>query len=431
MLIRRALVGFFMAAMAVAQPGGMAVLANADDQNQARSPQVVLDWNLNAVNAVRRSSPTKFQTEGLVYMSYVQAAVYDAVTKIAGRYEPYHAFQADPGGASLQAAVISAAYNTLVAYLGDPGLVLTTKYDSDLAALPDAGKAAGIAVGKAASDDIVALRAHDGRNAPVTTPYGTGPLAPGIWVFAPPPSAQSAQTPWVAFMQPFMLRSSSQFRADPPPSLTAEEWVTDYNEVKDFGAANSSVRTPAQTAIGQFWNANVINQYNQAFRDFAAAHTMDLIDTARVLAMGNLVGTDALIGCFDSKYFYTFWRPVTAIRNADITGNPATVADPSWSPLLTTPNHPEYPAAHGCLTAAEAEVFSAVLGTDEIDVDIPGVTGANLPTSRHYVQAQDLRTEIVNARVWAGLHYRGSGEAGVEIGRQVANWSLARYFQKE
>ena len=397
----------------------------------APSAQVVLDWNLNAVTAVRSSTPTKFQTEGLIYMSYVQAAVYDAVTKIAGRYEPYHSFAGDAAGASPDAAVISAAYNALVAYLGDPGGVLLAKYDASLAALPSVGKAKGITVGQAAAADVVSLRANDGRNAPDATPYGTGPLAPGVWVFAPPPSLQSAQTPWVAFMQPFLLRSSSQFRAEPPPALSSAEWAAEFNEVKAYGAVNSSVRTPEQTAIAQFWNANVINADNQALRDLAASREMDLVETARLLAMGDLVETDALIACFDSKYAYTFWRPVTAIRNAAIDGNPATTPDPNWTPLLTTPNHPEYPAAHGCATVALADAMAAALGTEHINVDIPGATGGGttLTTSRHYDTVHDLEREIVNARVWAGLHYRGSGEAGVELARDVARWALHRYFR--
>jgi hypothetical protein len=162
----------------------------------------------------------------------------------------------------------------------------------------------------------------------------------------------------------------------------------------------------------------------------AKTHGMDLVDTARLLAMTNLVVTDALIACFDSKYEFTFWRPVTAIQNAQIAGNPATTADPKWTPLLLTPNHPEYPAAHGCDTAASSEVFAAVLGTRHINIDVRGAVGDpnTLATTRHYSTVETLQTEIVNARVWAGLHYRTSGQAGVELGRDVARWALQRFF---
>ncbi|HEV2235160.1 MAG TPA: vanadium-dependent haloperoxidase [Ktedonobacterales bacterium] len=395
------------------------------------SAQVVLDWNINAVSAVRSSVPTKIQIEGLVYMAYTQAAVYDAVTKIAGRYAPYHDFTADPTGASVEAAVISAAYHTLVAYLGDPGLVLQGKYTAALAALPAAGKAEGIAVGQAASDDIVALRAHDGRNAVITTPYGKGPLAPGLWIFAPPPSGQVPVTPWMAFMQPFMLQSATQFRVAPPPALTSTLFADDFNELKAFGSKTSTVRTPEQTAVAFFWAANVINQEEQALRDMTSTHHFDLVDTARALAMGSLVESDAGIACWDSKYFYQFWRPITAIQNAGLTGNPDLTADPTWTPLGITPAHPEYPSAHGCLTGASAEVYANLLHTERINVDIPGAQGgaSTLTTSRHFDTVHDLDAEIMDARVWIGFHYRNSVRVGVDLGQDVANWDLARYFQ--
>jgi hypothetical protein len=396
------------------------------------SPQVVLDWNLNAVLAVRSAAPTKLQAEGLVYMAYAQAAVYDAVTKIAGRYVPYHDFAAETEGASVEAAAVSAAYNTLVAYLGDPGLVLKGKYDASVAALPDAGKAAGIAVGKAASDDLVAFRTGDGLHAIIPTPYGqcTVNCPPGLWVFAPPPAPQVAAVPWLAFMRPFMLESPSQFRADPPPSLLSEEYTRDFNEIKAYGAKDSTVRTPEQTAVALFWLAHIVNQFNQAYRDFISAHGLDLVDAARVLAMGSLVASDASIACFDTKYAYQFWRPITAIRNAGITGNPDTMADPSWTPLALTPQHPDYPSAHGCDAGAMGEVFAAVLGTKEINVDIPGAQGGaiTLTTSRHYQNVRDLQREMLNARVWVGYHFRGSVEEGISLGQKVARWSLRRYF---
>ena len=193
--------------------------------------------------------------------------------------------------------MIAASYNTLVFYLGDPGGVLATKYAAAIAALPaDASTAHGIAVGQAAAADIEALRANDGRNAIISTPYGQGPAAPGLWVFAPPPSLQSAQTPWLAFMQPWTLTSAAQFRTPPPPALESAQYATDLNETRAYGALNSAVRTPEQTAIAYFWNANVINQYNQTLRDVATQHGMDLVDAVHLLAMGMMVTADAGIG---------------------------------------------------------------------------------------------------------------------------------------
>ena len=415
---------------------GLAHATQAPHSQAPVSAQVALDWNANAVDAVRAArtldgvpagSPPRalFQPEGLLYLSYVQAAVYDAVTHLDHRYQPYHRFIANPSNASLQAAVIAASYNTLVFYLGDPGGGLATKYATAIAALPvDKSTAQGITVGAAAAADIEALRANDGRNAIVTTPYGQGPAAPGLWVFTPPPSLQFAATPWLAFMRPWTLQSAAQFRAPPPPALDSVQYATDLNETRTYGAVNSAVRTPEQTAIAYFWNANAINQYNQTLRDVAIQHGMDLVDTARLLAMGMIVTADTGMACFDSKYHYQFWRPVTAIRND------ATAPDPTWTPLVATPNHPEYPSAHGCLTSALAAVVAHALGTDAIDVTIPGATGGgtNLTTTRHYATVQEVNNQIIDARVWIGFHYRNSVVAGEDLGTSVADWALQRYF---
>jgi hypothetical protein len=398
-------------------------------------PQAALDWNLIAVNTVRAAAPAKYQLESTIYMTYVQAAVYDAVTAIQGRYVPYHRFGVSAPGASARAAVAAAAYTTLSYYFPAQAPALTSAYTDylnvTLAAVRPAAKAAGVAVGAAAAADLIATRWGDGRDAAATTAFGVAPQAPGVWVFAPLPSLQSAQTPWAATMRPFMLESASQFRAPAPPALSSPEYAQQLNEVETLGSSSSTARTPEQTAVAQFWNAFVINQDNQMYRDLATKHGFDLVDTVRLLAMGNMTEADAGIACFDSKYHYLLWRPIMAIRGADKDGNAATAANPAWTPLLTTPNHPEYPAAHGCVTAAVADVLQTALKTNTIDVDIPGSTGGanTLTTSRHYKTVDDLRKEIVEARIWAGLHYRGSGVAGVELGNQVAQWTLKRFFQ--
>jgi hypothetical protein len=398
-------------------------------------PQTALDWNTIAVNTVRAATPAKFQIEGLIYMSYVQAAVYDAVTAINGRYAPYHDLGLNARGASPRAAVAAAAYTTLSYYFPAQAQSLASTYTNYIAdtlkLIPLKAKFAGVAVGAAAAQDMIVSRIGDGRDAPVSTPFGVAPQPMGTWVFAPPPSIQSAQTPWVAALRPFLLDDASQFRAAPPPALTSPEYARGVTETMTMGGAASTARTAAQTAIGQFWNANVINQYNQLFRDTATKHEFDLVDTVRLLAMGNMVGADAGIGCMDSKYHYLLWRPISAIRNADLDGNAATTAAAGWTPLLVTPNHPEYPAAHGCVTSAEAEVLRDVLKTNDIQIDMAGATagGTTLTTSRHYATVDDLEKEIVDARVYAGLHYRFSGEAGVALGKQVAQWDLEHGFQ--
>ena len=215
----------------------------------------------------------------------------------------------------------------------------------------------------------------DGRDASVSTAFGVAPQAPGTWVFAPPPSAQSAQTPWLANGRRFVLDTPDQFRAPAPPAITSPEYATDLNETEKMGSATSTARTAAQTATALFWNANVINQYNQVYRDVATSHNFDLVDTVRLMAMGNMVAADAGIACMDSKYHYLYWRPITAIRGAGLDDNAGTTADPAWSPPITTPNHPEYPSAHGCVTAAVTGVLTSVLKTSDINIDVPAATG--------------------------------------------------------
>jgi hypothetical protein len=391
-------------------------------------PDSVLTWNTYAVNAVRASSPTKFQTDGMVYMSYVQAAVYDAVTKLEGRYEPYHdfAFAVVPG-ASTQAAVAAAARTILDNYLPDQQAVVDAEYTAYIATLTG-DVADGVAVGEAAAQDIIALRTGDGLNAATPSYGGNGPILPGQWQLQP---GQKVQTPWLATMRPFLLEQASQFRAEPPPALDSGRYAKDLNETEAYGALNSSVRTPEQTAIAYFWVGNNINQYNQTMQSVVAQHGMDLVDAAHLLAMGELVATDAGIACYDSKFFYQFWRPITAIRNADKDGNPDTTADPAWQALLGLPGHPEYPSQHGCFTAGFTDALAAALHTKHLDVTMPG--GANgssvLTTTQHFDTVEDIQKQVVDARVWLGFHFRNSVEQGERIGNNVADWELRRYFQ--
>jgi hypothetical protein len=266
---------------------------------------------------------------------------------------------------------------------------------------------------------------------------------PGVWRLTPPFAAP--QTPWVGQMRPFVLQSLDQYLPDPPPSLQSGEWVEAFNETKGYGALNGSGRTDEQTFIARFWSAHVVRQYNRVGRDIADARGLGLLQTARLAAMINLVGADALMSTFNAKYHYLFWRPVTVIDPTAVTfdgfgpvpgyddGNLATVEQTGWRPLMTTPNHPEYPSAHGTITSAVAEVLITFLGTNQINLDIHGFDPAgppgNLSAVRHFDMPNDLRQEIINARLWAGFHYRFSTVAGVVLGRQIANFDLRHAFQ--
>jgi hypothetical protein len=414
--------------LAVAVTASLSVASAKTPKPVTVPPDAVLIWNTNTVNAVRASTPTKFQTDGMVYMSYVQAAVYDAVTKISGRYEPYHDFTvAVAPDASVQAAVAAAARTTLDYYLPDRQPVVDDQYTAYIASL-SGNVAGGVAVGEAAAQDIIAFRTGDGLKAATPSYGGIGPILPGQWQLQP---NQSVQTPWLATMRPFLLEQASQFRIGPPPSLTSHRYARDLNETEAYGALNSTVRTPEQTAIAYFWVGNNINQYNQTMQGLVAQHGMDLVDAAHLLAMGEIVATDAGIACYDSKFFYQFWRPITAIRNADKDGNPDTTPDPAWQALLGVPGHPEYPSQHGCFTAGFSDALATALHTKHLDVTMPGGEGGSpvLTTTQHFNDVDDIQDQVVDARVWLGFHFRNSVEQGEKLGNDVARWELKRYFK--
>ena len=413
------------------------------------SGNTVQQWNKIAEDTVVGSGA--FQGEGYIYMAYTAAAVYDAVVAIQGGFEPYGPSITAPPGASVDCAVIEAGYRTLVNYFPSQAGTLGALYAEALSnfggCTGDGG--AGTAVGLQAANDIITLRTGDGRLTPIgtTSPFPTLPPAAGVWRLTPP--FLPPQTPWVGNVRRFSLESVDQFLPDPQPSLQSDEWVDAFDQTKAYGALTGSLRSDEQTFIAKFWSANVIRQYNRVGRDIAATRGLSLLDTARLAAMINLVAADAMMSMHHAKYHYLFWRPVTSINGSlDATavtndgfgpvpgyddGNPATVEQAGWRPLLTTPNHPEYPSAHSTLTSAMAEVFRTFLGTSHIDLDIHGFDPAgptgNLNAVRHFDMPNDLRQEVMNARIWAGLHYHFSCVAGVALGRQVANFDLRHAFQ--
>ena len=415
-LVKYAICLLLMTVLVVAI-GGQTVMVRA----APAGPQSVISWNTITLRTVvtvgGQPPPVSF-----VYAGYVQAAVYNAVVAIEGGYQPYKSQLASQPGASVDAAVAAAAHGVLLHYFPVQQAALDSDYATSLAAIPDgSAKTAGVSVGKAAADELIALRQGDGLNANIG--FTMPAPAPGVWQL---PAGVNPQAPWMSKLRPFMLNAPDQFRPGPPPDLSSTEWSTEYNEVLLYGRRDSAVRTPEQTTIARFWSSAPLVQYNLAFQQIAISRGLSAIETARLMAMGDMVGADALIGCFDAKYHYLFWRPAFAIPLGDTDGNPDTVGDPTFVPLLATPAHPEYPSAHGCATSAEAEVFADFLGTQHINVDIPStVPGID---ARHFAAANDLRAEIINARVWAGIHYRESVVTGVNLGRKVAHWTLQRYF---
>lgn len=415
MCVMLLIAAFPVAAIAQTSPNELA---------QTASPDSVLNWNAIA-QRVTIQVARQFPQQAMVYISYVQAAVYNAVVAIEGRYEPFKINLAQRPGASIDAAVAAAAYTVLSHYFPAQQAALDADYAASLAAIPDgAAKDAGIAVGQESAAAIIALRENDGREADIGFVMPTP--APGVWQL---PAGVAPQTPWLSQMQPFTLRSHDQFRPGPPPALTSRWWAVNYYEVRKYGGSNSVDRTAEQTDVARFWTMHPAAQYNAAFQQVVTDRELDAVQAARLLAMGNLIGADALIACFDAKYHYLFWRPQFAIPQGDTDGNPYTAGDPAWTPVGTTPAHPEYPSAHACLTAAEAEMFAGFFGTRQIEIDIASTVPNLLQPTRHYERVNDLVREIIGVRIWIGFHYRDSMLTGVNMGRKVAYWALARYFR--
>jgi len=389
--------------------------------------------NLNGQNAVVRwngiasttivSNGKQASVSSGVWFAYVHLAVYDAVNAIDPRFQPY-VYEGDAqAGASQDAAVAAAAHRVLVHYFSAQQPSLDAQFNSFLGAIPDSpgNVAAGVAIGEEAAQALIAARASDGllANVPYTPLYGTGFWQPTPPLFGPP------LTPWLAKMQPFTMLSADQFLPEEgPPALNSQEWIDDYNQVKALGAANSAIRTPAQTEIGRFWTEHTGQQFARAFRNLATQKALSTSDTARLMAMLWTGFADAGIGCWNAKFSFNFWRPVTAIRAGG--GNPDLVGDPNWSPLGSTPSHPEYPAAHGCGTGAVATILSRYFGTQHLSFSVDSLVTGKV---HNFDSTNDLIEEVEQARIYAGFHYHHSVAQGRRLGVKVAHHMLSNFFK--
>ncbi len=409
--------------------------------NYANSPLVsnsVVEWNTIAQNILQPSGMSGMTMTGpsmsaaFVYLAYIQGAVYNALVAIEGGYTPYNsALVADPA-ASRDAAVAAASYRMLLYFLqrfpSDATLAMVTnKYNAAIAAIVDAPAniTAGVAVGEAAAAEMIALRTGDGLLAPST--YVVPAPGPGVWEpnVMPDGTVVPPMDPWMANLQPFLRASSSQYRAAPPPALDDPAYLADLAEVRDWGGAVSTLRTAEQTAVATFWTTNMVIQTNAAYRQIAESRALNLLDTARLMALGNMVASDSLVYTFDTKYTYSFWRPTTAIRHTNPDGSYSATVLNTWMPALPTPNFPEYVAGHGSFMSSQAEVYAQIFGTDQIEIDLSSTATG---TMRHYATATDLRNEVIDARTWGGMHFRSSTVQASVQGQQLVLDAVATYF---
>jgi len=400
----------------------------ADTQPAAASTSgtAVLDWNARAAQLiVGPGGAGKIPAVGLIDLAIVHTAVYDAVNAVEGfPFRTYAVRAVVPGPASGEAAVAAAGRGTLIALYPARGTDIEAWYAESLAGIPDGEKKTnGISVGEQAAAGILALREHDGRND--GTPIVEPPAAPGVWVRTPPAFAAPA-TPWVRSVTPWNLEHPAQFRPGPPPHLSTARYRRDYQETRLFGGAAGGRATAKQQDVGRFWGDQPMLQWNRAWRGIVLAKNLSGMDAARFFAMVSTATSDSLIACWDAKYEYLFWRPVTAIRAGG--GDPRLPGDPSWSSLVTTPNHPEYPGAHGCLSGASTSAMRRFFETDSFSFTIDSTVAGLLTPVRSYDSFSQAIDEVIDARVWGGMHYRSSSETGARMGKKVARLA-ARAFR--
>jgi membrane-associated phospholipid phosphatase len=405
----------------------------------AAPPDEIANWNqmLFRMGLVGATSPLIVTRVAAI----VQGAVFDAVNGIEPRYAPVHVPPAAPAGASQEAAAVQAAYVTLLALYPTQKSALDARLAVSLASIgtreSSAAIASGIAWGQTVANAILTWRSTDGF-APAPPPFlgGTGV---GEWRPTPPAFAPGA-APQFAYMTPWVISAPGQFRPAGPPALTSARYTMDFNETKSMGSMTSATRTPDQTIFAWLWASSTASylwnhvalSLMERERDSSddegrhGRHHNSTLENARLLALLNLAIADAAIGCWEAKYTYVFWRPVTAIPLADTDGNPATIADPTWMPLFATPAHPEYPSGHSCVSGAAGGVLAHYFGERthfSVTSDVmPGVV-------RSFDSFSKALEEVQNARIFAGIHFRSATHDGEVLGESVAGYVLENALQ--
>ena len=417
----------------------VAVLAVLGAPAAASAADPVMEWNLIAQTQTIPLRPTAHgESRG---MAMVAGAMYDAVNAIERGHAPYlvdpEAIGAQPWF-SQEVAAVTAAHDVLVALAPAQQGSLDAQYATTMAGITDAFKSEGAAVGAAAARAMLDVRQDDGFLAPFDFGLVIGP-DPGDW--RPVTPAAVDPDAWVGNEKPFLIERPDQFRSDGPNALTSKAYTRDFDEVKELGAIDSATRTADETAAAVFWQSPPIALWNGVARDLAGRYDLDAADQARLYAMIDLAAADGAISCWNDKWYWHFWRPRAAIREADTDGNPATIADPNWeslfapatqtTPPLSTPPFPDHPSGHGCVSGATIHAFQDFFGTDKVEFDVVGsrsLDGVPIPP-RHFDRFSRALEEVIDARVWGGIHFRTADVQGAVIGKKVAHWMDKHYFR--
>ena len=386
---------------------------------------VVVDWNIIALKTTAAAPfNPPLETRNL---AIVHAAIFDAVNSITREFHHYAVRLRAPEWASPEAAAVAAAHATLLQLYPDQRSMLDASYRASLGLIPAGpGKTSGIEIGEAVASRMVALRGSDGAAAAISTPYTPGNRS-GDWNPTPPASLPALDPGWGS-VRPFFLRSGSQFRPSPPPALESARYTRDFDEIKAVGSSVSVIRTRDQTDLARFWIATAAQNWNPAAREVATAQRLTLSQEARAFALLNLAGADAFIAAWDAKFAYSQWRPVTTIRAADTDGNPATDGDSSWTPLLVTPPFPDYIAGHTTYAGAAQKVLEHIFGRHPgVSVTLSSATAPGVVET--YTTFRAIADDVVDARVWGGIHWRTSSVRGRAVGEEIGRYAV-RHFLK-
>lgn len=367
-------------------------------------------------------TPEEIRTVYANDMAAVHVAMYDAVVAVKGGYESFYTEATSPkAGASVNAAAATAACGVLRGLFPNRSPQYEPACDAYLGSLPEGiAKSRGIAIGNEVAAGTLAARANDGRSAAVSYTPGS---EPGDF------RGTNPALPFAPFIRPYALTSVSQFRAEGPPDLTSFDYAKDLNEVKALGSATSSARTEAQTDLARFATEPPPRWWPRNMRQFAT-DGRSVLQHARTMAFLWVAQADVTNACFDSKYHFELWRPFSAIQLADTDDNPATEADPAWAPIVPTPNHPEYPAAHACNSAAVGAVLQKVFGGNQLEFSLDSTAAGLVEPVRHYRKIDAMVTDLKVARIYGGMHYRNSVNDGATLGVRVANFIGRNYFRR-
>ncbi len=399
-------------AMAIALLIGVHVNVPAQPQDP------VMEWNQEAARLAVLPASSLAPVQQTRTMAIVQVSVHDAVNGITRQYRTYLPSGPAPAGASPEAAAIAAAHHALRNLFASNAASLDAMFLASLAANSLSVDDPGIAYGRSAAAAILATRANDGSATAQFNHRARRAGLPGVWV---PLTSAPALLPGWGNVTPWVLTSGSQFRPEGPPPLDSEQYSRDYNEIKEIGSLNSATRTAEQTQIGTFWLGSPVAIWNQPLRQLVAGSNFDLSTRARAFALVHMAAADSSIACWDAKYVYNFWRPEPAIRRGDEDGNPFTTPDPTWTPLFPTPRHPEYGSGHTTNSAAMATIMQLLFG----DTPVVPITSTITGITRQWNSFSEGLDEVIDARIYSGLHFRTADEVGSRHGGQVAHFVWA------